>query len=120
MVKSCAHISPIFSHAGSHMELVVMYLTFVYVGEYYIEPLSPSPIMVKYFQPVTLSFRVAVQSDGIINHVRMIIIQKSGSGDMSNVVSMTNSQVFSQDLGFAGGKTGGNYTACKQVIIMIL
>lgn len=75
--------------------------------------------MVKYFQPLTLSFQAAVQSDGIINNVRTIVLEQPGSSESSLITSSDNSvQVFAEDLGYAGSGTTGNYTACEYTMFI--
>ena len=70
--------------------------------------------MIKYFQPLTLSFQVALCSDGIRNSVHSIFVDGPGYGELSNISSIaSSSQVFVEDVGVAGSRTAGNYTACK-------
>ena len=96
------------------------YLLFVVADEYFIQPLSPNPLKVKYLQPVTLSFQVAVLSDGINNIVRdlEIPLEKPGSNESLVISSTTNnSQVFTKELGPAVNQTSGNYTACEHMLL---
>ena len=57
---------------------------------------------------------MAVFSDGISNNVRTILFDGPGYGEPSVIFSVaSSSQVFVEDLGVAGSRTPGNYTACK-------
>lgn len=94
------------------------YLFFVVADEYFIQPLSPNPLRVKYLQPVILSFRVAVLSNGIFNIVEEILLARPGPSERSAIISTRdNSQVFTEELGPAENRTSGNYTACEHTYI---
>ena len=97
----------------------LIYVFFVVADDLYIQPLSPNPFIVKYFQPVALSFQVAALSNGISNiAVPQILLERSGSSEPLSIRSTANnSQVFTEELGFAGNRTTGNYTACKHILL---
>jgi len=90
----------------------------VVIDDFYIKPLSASPFRVKYFQPLTLSFQVAVQSNGICNNVRDIFLERPGSNKPLVITNEAKfSQVFAKELGFAGVRSAGNYTACEYKLV---
>ena len=96
------------------------HLFFVIVDDFFIQSLTPNPLMVKYLQPVTLSFQVAVQSNGIFNTVEVIRLERPGSSEQIPILSTRdNSQVFTEELGPAGIQTVGNYTACEHITTSI-
>ena len=97
---------------------VYMYLcvSFILTDPSYIQPLSLSPVMVKYFQNVTLSFQAAVNSNGISNQVSQISLKLPGNSEQLIIISTrNNSQVFAHELILAGSRTEGNYTACEYI-----
>ena len=94
------------------------YLFFVVADPYFIQPLSPNPLVVKYLHPVSLSFQVAALSNGIDNRVRGIFLVRPGSREPLGISSTTsNSQVFTEELGPAVSQTSGNYTACEHILL---
>ena len=52
---------------------VCTYITFP-IGEYYFQPLTPIPIIIRYFQPINLTFLVVAGSDGISNDVNPNVV----------------------------------------------
>lgn len=94
--------------------MLVSHLFSVFTDSFFIEPLSPNPFLIKYFQPITLEFQVAVLSDGLSNAVNRIMLKRPGSIEPSFIRSIQNSsQVFAEEVGFAGSATAGIYTACE-------
>ena len=71
-----------------------------------------------------LSFQVAVLSDGFANSGLQLMLEGPGFSEPTIIHSTdSNSQVYTQELGFAGTGTAGNYTACedkKHFVIIIL
>ena len=96
-----------------HMNSCVSF-AFLLTDPSFIQPLSPNPVLVKYFQNVTLSFQAAVNSNGVTNRVSQIFLEQPGNSEQVRVFNETNnSQVFDYELILAGSHTAGNYTACK-------
>lgn len=70
-----------------------------------------------YLQPVNLTFLVVVGSNGIFNNVEMLAVFQYDS--FSNAIglrvprnSSLSTQIFILELGFAGGRTAGEYAVC--------
>ena len=90
----------------------------IYVGDIYFQPLSPSPLVVGYFQPVNLTFLLAIRSDGISNRLSKVpVFQYDASGNpvmqLHEAVALeSSSQLFTLELGYAGQHTPENYTIC--------
>ena len=76
---------------------------------------------VNFFDPLTLSFRAANNSDGTTNSLLVIFLVQTSSGgfianDPFNVLSdrsSNNAQIFSITFPTAGGNMAGTYAACK-------
>ena len=85
------------------------------VGEYYVQPLTPIPIVIRYFQPINLTFLVAASSDGISNDVNPdAVFQYNPPGTPVGPphllrTSEDSSQIFILDLDRAGLNTTGHY-----------
>ena len=95
------------------------HLFFVVADDFFIQPLTPNLLIVKYLQPVTLSFQVAVQSNGIFNRAE-VLLERPGPSEQTPIFSTRdNSQVFTEELGPAGIRTVGNYTACEHITTSI-
>ena len=89
---------------------------FILTDPSYIQPLSLNPVMVKYFQNVTLSFQAAGNSNGISNEISQISLKLPGNNEQLLIISArNNSQVFAHELIQAGSHTEGNYTACEYI-----
>ena len=94
-----------------------MYIFIFLIGIFYVEPLTPISIAVKYFQPVNLTFQVAENSNGTFNSIeRLPVFQYDPDGN--NVGTKLaerlegSPQVFVLDLGQAGPSTSGSYLIC--------
>ena len=71
--------------------------------------------MTRYFQPVNLTFLLAIRSDGIVNDFESVsaVFQYDTDGNPLGLHKVTahgtSSQVFMLDLGYAGLHTSGSY-----------
>ena len=72
---------------------------------------------IRFFDNLTLSFQVAVRSNGVSNFVSRIFLEPPGSRKPSYINHTEHSsQVFTEELGFAGNRSVGNYTACEHAL----
>ena len=73
--------------------------------------------MVRYLQPISLAFLVALNSDGISNTIEFLTVVQvdiNGRGSIHEANELeTSSQIFTIDLGNATEMIAGNYTICK-------
>ena len=78
-------------------------------------------MMIRYFQPVNLTFRVAYNSDGIEDEYASVqpVFQRNLNGDpveqqnrARRLEGFPLQQIFVLDLNYAGVDTSGTYTIC--------
>ena len=87
---------------------------FKYIGSFYVQPLSPIPITVRYLQPINLTFRVAWDSNGTFNGIeRLTVFQYDSNGNaVGKKLAETlegSTQIFVLNLGQAEPSTSGSY-----------
>lgn len=78
--------------------------------------------MVMNFEPVVLTFLVALRSNGISNIDSVEVFQYNASGDRvgPHLPRKTGLQIFVLDLGHAGPNTTGNYTIGKHANLLMI
>ena len=95
----------------------VIYIFYHSVGEVYFQSLSPNPTVVTFLQPVSLTFLVAQNSDGISNSITSLTVVGVNINGLLALLETNrleaSSQIFTLDLGDATVETAGNYTARK-------
>ena len=101
--------------------MILYYDIYPSIDDFYFQSLSPNPLVARYFQPVNLTFLLAIRSDGIRNGfdtfeslpaVSQYDVDGNRLGVHEVTVHETSSQVFILDLVYAGLHTSGNYTIC--------
>ena len=87
----------------------------------YLVAISQSTVEVNFFDPLTLSFQAAFNSDGTANSLSFIYLEQSNSDEIIANDPFTiqpdsnNPQIFSITFPTAGGNMAGTYTACKSL-----
>lgn len=94
---------------------------FFSVANPYLVAITQPTVEVNFFDPLTLSFRAAFDSDGTANFLSFIFLTQANSdGIIANdpfIVrpdgSSNNAQIFSITFPTVGGNMAGTYAACK-------
>jgi len=94
-----------------------VYVFVFLIGIFYVQPLTPTSITVRYSQPVNLTFRVAVNSNGTFNSIeRLTVFQYDPDGNSFGTKLAErlegSTQVYVLDLDQAGISTSGSYLIC--------
>ena len=88
------------------------------IGLFYVQPLTPIPITIRYSQPINLTFLVAASSDGIYNDIDPPpVFQYDPPGNPVGIHTLVRSfenstQIFILDLDLARLNTSGHYIIC--------
>ena len=100
---------------NEHIYIATCIFTDLFIGDFYFQSLSPNPTMIKYLQPVNLTFMIALRSNGAFNTINTVEVFQYDASD--NLVREhtarnlnTSSQTYNLNLGQAEVKTAGNYT----------
>ena len=96
---------------------ICVYIFIFLIDIFYVQPLTPISITVKYLQPVNLIFRVAENSNGTFNGTeRLLVFQYDSDGNSVGTKLAErlegSTQVFVLDLDQAGPSTSGRYLIC--------
>ena len=91
------------------------------VANPYLVAITQPTVEVNFFDPLTLSFRAAFNSDGTANLLPVIfLVQTNSDGSSANDPinvrpdgSSNNAQIFSITFPTVGGNMAGTYAACK-------
>ena len=89
----------------------------------YLVAITQSTVEVNFFDPLTLSFQAAFNSDGTTNSLPFIFLEHINSDGIIVNDPFTirpdqdsnNPQIFSITFPTAGGNMAGTYTACKSL-----